>query len=156
MAASMAILAGTVSTGQEDPETGAPVLGNAAGITATVMLFVFNTFFGMSNPFNVLRALADMRKAIGWLGMTWLYPAEITSLRIRIQANALATCSNWLSNFVIVMITPPVSPEAILTPSDCEADHCSSPDLRKFGLPNIHHLRSAEHSDYTCCVLLLP
>ncbi|KAF2212746.1 hypothetical protein CERZMDRAFT_40536 [Cercospora zeae-maydis SCOH1-5] len=90
MAASMAILAGTVSTGQEDPETGAPVLGNAAGITATVMLFVFNTFF-----------------AIGWLGMTWLYPAEITSLRIRIQANALATCSNWMSNFVIVMITPP-------------------------------------------------
>ncbi|KAM3414864.1 hypothetical protein BST61_g10007 [Cercospora zeina] len=90
MAASMAILAGTVSTGQEDPETGAPILGNAAGITATVMLFVFNTFF-----------------AIGWLGMTWLYPAEITSLRIRIQANALATCSNWLSNFVIVMITPP-------------------------------------------------
>lgn len=39
--------------------------------------------------------------------MTWLYPAEITSLRIRIQANALSTCSNWLSNFLIVMITPP-------------------------------------------------
>ncbi|USW57882.1 Putative major facilitator, sugar transporter, major facilitator superfamily [Septoria linicola] len=88
MAASMANLAGTISTGIEDPETGAPVLGSAAGITATVMLFVLNTFF-----------------AIGWLGMTWLYPAEITSLRIRIQANALATCSNWLSNFVIVMIT---------------------------------------------------
>lgn len=52
---------------------------------------------------------ADLSVAIGWLGMTWLYPAEITSLRIRIQANALATCSNWMSNFVIVMITPPVS-----------------------------------------------
>lgn len=39
--------------------------------------------------------------------MTWLYPAEITSLRIRTQANALSTCSNWLSNFLIVMITPP-------------------------------------------------
>lgn len=39
--------------------------------------------------------------------MTWLYPAEITNLRIRIQANALSTCSNWLSNFLIVMITPP-------------------------------------------------
>jgi hypothetical protein len=34
-------------------------------------------------------------------------PAEITNLRIRIQANALSTCSNWLSNFLIVMITPP-------------------------------------------------
>jgi hypothetical protein len=39
--------------------------------------------------------------------MTWLYPAEITNLRIRTQANALSTCSNWLSNFLIVMITPP-------------------------------------------------
>lgn len=44
---------------------------------------------------------------LGWLGMTWLYPAEITNLRIRIQANALSTCSNWISNFLIVMITPP-------------------------------------------------
>ena len=40
--------------------------------------------------------------------MTWLYSAEITSLRIRIQANALSTCSNWLSNFAIVMLTPPL------------------------------------------------
>jgi hypothetical protein len=39
--------------------------------------------------------------------MTWLYPAEITNLRTRIQSNALSTCSNWLSNFLIVMITPP-------------------------------------------------
>ncbi|KFH44265.1 Sugar transporter-like protein [Hapsidospora chrysogenum ATCC 11550] len=89
MMASMAILGGTVSTGGVT-ETGAPVLDTGFGITATVFLFVFNTFF-----------------AIGWLGMTWLYPAEITNLRIRIQANALSTCSNWLSNFLIVMITPP-------------------------------------------------
>lgn len=34
-------------------------------------------------------------------------PAEVTNLRIRIQANALSTCSNWISNFLIVMITPP-------------------------------------------------
>lgn len=39
--------------------------------------------------------------------MMWLYPAEITNLRIHIQANALSTCSNWLSNFLIVMITSP-------------------------------------------------
>lgn len=32
----------------------------APGLVATVFLFIFNTFF-----------------AIGWLGMTWLYPAEI-------------------------------------------------------------------------------
>lgn len=39
-------------------------VGNSqAGIAAAVFLFVFNTFF-----------------AWGWLGMTWLYPAEIVSL----------------------------------------------------------------------------
>lgn len=89
MMTSMAILAGTVSTGETD-ESGAPQLATEYGVTATVFLFVFNTFF-----------------ALGWLGMTWLYPAEVTNLRIRIQANALSTCSNWLSNFLIVMITPP-------------------------------------------------
>ncbi|KAM3551865.1 hypothetical protein MY1884_007502 [Beauveria asiatica] len=89
MMASMTILAGTVSTGTTLPN-GAPKLNTTYGVTATVFLFVFNTFF-----------------AVGWLGMTWLYPAEITNLRIRIQANALSTCSNWLSNFLIVMITPP-------------------------------------------------
>lgn len=89
MMASMAILAGTVSTGTT-AANGAPQLEPVYGITATVFLFVFNTFF-----------------AIGWLGMTWLYPAEVTNLRIRIQANALSTSSNWMSNFLIVMITPP-------------------------------------------------
>ncbi|KAI8725726.1 MFS domain-containing protein [Fusarium sp. LHS14.1] len=89
MMASMAVLAGTVSTGTAG-DNGAPQLETRYGVIATVFLFVFNSFF-----------------AIGWLGMTWLYPAEITNLRIRIQANALSTCSNWLSNFLIVMITPP-------------------------------------------------
>ncbi|RYO71857.1 Sugar transporter [Alternaria arborescens] len=89
MMASMAIMSGMTSTASEN-EFGAPVLEPKYGITAVVFMFAFNTFF-----------------AIGWLGMTWLYPAEITNLRIRIQANALSTCSNWISNFLIVMITPP-------------------------------------------------
>ncbi|KAL8389061.1 hypothetical protein RB595_008818 [Gaeumannomyces hyphopodioides] len=58
-------------------------------ITGIVLLFVFNTFF-----------------AIGWLGMTWLYPAEIVPLRIRAPANALSTSANWIFNFLVVMITP--------------------------------------------------
>lgn len=86
---SMIILAGSSSTAVID-DLGAPRLNTLYGVLATVFRFGFNTFF-----------------AIGWLGMTWLYPAEITNLRIRIQANALSTCSNWLSNFLIVMVTPP-------------------------------------------------
>ena len=45
--AAMAILAGMVSTGTLDEETGAPVLEDSYGITAVVMLFVFNSFFGI-------------------------------------------------------------------------------------------------------------
>ncbi|PGH18867.1 hypothetical protein AJ79_00283 [Helicocarpus griseus UAMH5409] len=60
-----------------------------AGIGQAVFLFVFNTFFG-----------------IGWLGMTWLYPAEIVPLRIRAPTNALSTSANWIFNFLVVMITP--------------------------------------------------
>lgn len=46
----MAVLAGTTSK-----------LSTSLGIAATVFLFGFNTCF-----------------AVGWLGMTWLYPAEIS------------------------------------------------------------------------------
>lgn len=62
----------------------------AAQIISAVLLFVFNSFF-----------------ALGWLGMTWLYPAEIVGLRIRAPANALSTASNWIFNFMVVMVTGP-------------------------------------------------
>ncbi|EHL01151.1 putative Sugar transporter STL1 [Glarea lozoyensis 74030] len=41
-----------------------------------------------------------------WLPLPWLYPAEINPLRTRARANALSTCSNWLFNFLVVMVTP--------------------------------------------------
>ncbi|PLB50340.1 sugar transport protein [Aspergillus steynii IBT 23096] len=78
MSISMVILAITAS-----------ISNSGANVACTVFLFVFNTFF-----------------AIGWLGMTWLYPAEIVPLKIRAPANALATSSNWIFNFMVVMITP--------------------------------------------------
>ncbi|KAK6205688.1 general substrate transporter [Scheffersomyces amazonensis] len=62
---------------------------SGAAVVAAVFLFVFNTFF-----------------AIGWLGMTWLYPAEITPLNIRAPSNGLSTAANWSFNFMVVMITP--------------------------------------------------
>ncbi|ROW10272.1 hypothetical protein VMCG_01923 [Cytospora schulzeri] len=81
MSASMIVLATTTAYSGVD---------KGAGITAAIFLFVFNSFF-----------------AIGWLGMTWLYPAEITPLAIRAPANAISTTANWIFNFLVVMITPP-------------------------------------------------
>lgn len=63
--------------------------GSRPGIVAAAFLFIFNTFF-----------------AVGWLGMTWLYPAEIVPLRVRAPSNGLSTSANWAFNFMVVMITP--------------------------------------------------
>ncbi|CAK5267260.1 unnamed protein product [Mycena citricolor] len=66
------------------------VNNSAANVVSAVLLFVFNTFF-----------------AIGFLGITWLYAAEIVGINIRAPANALSTASNWCFNFMVVMVTGP-------------------------------------------------
>lgn len=60
-----------------------------ASIGAAVLLFVFNTFFGIS-----------------LLSLTWLYPPEIASLEVRGPSTAISTACNWGFNFMVVMITP--------------------------------------------------
>ncbi|GAC71198.1 hypothetical protein PANT_1d00043 [Moesziomyces antarcticus T-34] len=59
------------------------------GIVATAMLFLFNFFF-----------------SVGSLAIPWLYPAEINSTRTRMHGAAIATGSNWIFTFLVVMITP--------------------------------------------------
>ncbi|CZS99668.1 related to sugar transport protein STL1 [Rhynchosporium agropyri] len=56
---------------------------------AGVGLFTYIAFFGAT-----------------WLPLPWLYPAEINPLRTRAKANAVSTITNWLFNFLIVMVTP--------------------------------------------------
>lgn len=65
------------------------VSNDAANGVAVTALFLFDSFFGIS-----------------WLSVAWLYPAEITPLRIRSKGTAVASIANWLFNFVVVMITP--------------------------------------------------
>lgn len=89
MSACMAILTGTTSPAALQPNASGEAQNKAPAYVATVFLFLFNTFF-----------------AIGWLGMTWLYPAEITPLSIRAAANGISTSANWLFNFLVVLITP--------------------------------------------------
>ncbi|KAF2139289.1 uncharacterized protein K452DRAFT_320439 [Aplosporella prunicola CBS 121167] len=86
MSLSMVVLA--ISNSINEGKT-ADERNTAAGIVSATFLFVFNSFF-----------------AVGWLGMTWLYPAEVVPLRIRAPANALSTSANWAFNFMVVMITP--------------------------------------------------
>ncbi|WVO14659.1 hypothetical protein L204_102296 [Cryptococcus depauperatus] len=82
-AATMAVLAGLYNKSKEE--------NKAAQVVSVLMLFLFNTWF-----------------SVGFLGITWLYPAEVTPLRIRAPANALSTASNWIFNFMVVMATGPM------------------------------------------------
>ncbi|GAW21855.1 hypothetical protein ANO14919_113810 [Xylariales sp. No.14919] len=43
---------------------------------------------------------------LGMLGIPWLYPTEINSLPMRTKGAAAATMTNWLTNFLVVEITP--------------------------------------------------
>lgn len=90
MSLSMVVLAVTTAPSVTKPTGPDNEASNKSpSYVAAVFLFVFNTFF-----------------AIGWLGMTWLYPAEITPLTIRAAANGVSTASNWIFNFLVVLITP--------------------------------------------------
>ncbi len=69
---------------------GALIPGNPeAAKGAAVGLFTYIAFFGAT-----------------WLPLPWLYPAEVNPIKTRGKANAVSTCTNWLFNFLIVMITP--------------------------------------------------
>lgn len=65
------------------PDTESAAKGAAVG------LFTYIAFFGAT-----------------WLPLPWLYPAEINPIKTRAKANAISTCTNWIFNFAIVMITP--------------------------------------------------
>ncbi|KAI9473461.1 MAG: general substrate transporter [Benjaminiella poitrasii] len=62
---------------------------SAAANGAVAFTMLYNFVFGAS-----------------WLGMSWLYPAEIFSTALRAKGNSLSTAANWLGNFVVAMITP--------------------------------------------------
>ncbi|KAF4622341.1 hypothetical protein D9613_009293 [Agrocybe pediades] len=63
--------------------------GTKFGAGATAFFFLYYVFFG-----------------ICWQGVPWLYPTEINSLSMRTKGAAVGTASNWISNYIVVQITP--------------------------------------------------
>ena len=61
----------------------------SAGIGAAAMLFIFQGAF-----------------TIGFQATVWVYPSELLPLRLRQRGSAISTASNWIMNFLIVLITP--------------------------------------------------
>ncbi|KAH6903866.1 hexose carrier protein [Coprinopsis sp. MPI-PUGE-AT-0042] len=66
-----------------------PDAGSRYGAGATAFFFLYYLFFGVC-----------------WQGVPWLYPTEINSLSMRAKGAGLATASNWISNYMVVQITP--------------------------------------------------
>lgn len=63
--------------------------GAGGGKAAGAFTMLFNFAFGAS-----------------WLGMAWLYPAEIFSTGLRAKGNSFSTAANWLGNFIVAEIAP--------------------------------------------------
>ncbi|RSH80159.1 hypothetical protein EHS25_007264 [Saitozyma podzolica] len=45
---------------------------------------------------------------LSWGPVPWAMPAEVHSSSYRAKGVALSTCSNWLNNFIIGLVTPPM------------------------------------------------
>ncbi|KAK9344088.1 general substrate transporter [Lipomyces starkeyi] len=52
--------------------------------------------------------LAVATFALSWGPVSWMYPPEIVPLRVRAKSVALATASNWASNFALGFAVPPL------------------------------------------------
>lgn len=63
----------------------------AQGWTSAAFLLFYMVAFGAS-----------------WGPIPWAIPSEIFPSSLRAKGVALATCSNWLNNFIIGLITPPL------------------------------------------------
>jgi hypothetical protein len=56
---------------------------------AVAFIFGYYTTFGLS-----------------WIAVPWLYPAEVNTQQMRIAGAGIATATNWISNYVVVLVTP--------------------------------------------------
>lgn len=65
------------------------IQGYVAGIVASASIFTFIASF-----------------SCGFAQVPWIYPAEVTPLATRVQANAMSTATNWVCAFLVVMISP--------------------------------------------------
>ncbi|KAI5276016.1 hexose carrier protein [Aureobasidium subglaciale] len=41
-----------------------------------------------------------------WIAVPWMYPAEVNTQRMRIAGAGIATATNWICNYAVVLVTP--------------------------------------------------
>ncbi|KAH7317447.1 hexose carrier protein [Rhexocercosporidium sp. MPI-PUGE-AT-0058] len=68
---------------------GLGVGGPQWSIVAIFFIFFYYTTFGLT-----------------WIAVPWLYPAEVNTQRMRNAGAAVATATNWINNYIVVLVTP--------------------------------------------------
>ncbi|KAL8866042.1 MAG: hypothetical protein Q9198_009061 [Flavoplaca austrocitrina] len=63
--------------------------GQQWGIVAIAFVFAYYTTFGLS-----------------WIAVPWMYPAEVNTQQWRNRGAGIATCTNWICNYAVVLVTP--------------------------------------------------
>lgn len=63
--------------------------GRSWSAVAVAFVFAYITAFGLS-----------------WIAVPWMYPAEVNTQRMRIAGAGVATATNWINNYAVVLITP--------------------------------------------------
>ena len=71
----------------------------------SVFIYSFTALRGFFSS-DIIGPRTDERNS--WGPTPWLLGAEIFPLRARAKGMALSTVSNWMSNFIIAFITPPL------------------------------------------------
>ncbi|CAP91268.1 hypothetical protein E8E15_002337 [Penicillium rubens] len=69
--------------------SGLGVGGSQWSAVAIAFVFAYYTVFGMS-----------------WIAVPWMYPAEINTQAWRNRGAGLATATNWICNYAVVLVTP--------------------------------------------------
>jgi hypothetical protein len=84
-------------------------IGISMAIALSIMCVFSEANLGVNVRANGMFAFVVIYNAIygfTWGPIPWLLPAEVFPLRGRSKGMALATCSNWLFNFIIGMSSP--------------------------------------------------
>jgi hypothetical protein len=92
----LAVLAVTVHDG-----------GHAAGIVSVVIVFLYNSFYAFGwLPVSLLLFALVVFQQLMDAQIPFVYPAEITTLRLRAKGTAIAAVGAWIVQFMVVQITP--------------------------------------------------
>ncbi|KAJ6008674.1 Major facilitator superfamily domain general substrate transporter [Penicillium canescens] len=94
-------------------------------LVITILLYMAKTNIVYATASVAFFFFYHIAFGMGMLRVPWLYPIEINSLPMRTKGAAVSTATNWITNFVIVEITP----IANRTLEDMDAYYRSNPPL---------------------------